>query len=178
MSSRPIRFFHRGAIVEVGHALPTRSVLEWLREDARCTGTKEGCNEGDCGACTTVIGELAAPGDPDAVRGLRLRTVNACIQFLPTLDGKALFTVEDLKAIQAGNTTPSASSATPRPGALSAKATRLALPHPLALTLPRAPPRPRIAHATAPNTALDDLHRCSARWSRPRSQCGFARRAS
>ncbi len=63
MTSRPIRFFHRGAIVEVGDAAPTRTVLEWLREDARCTGTKEGCNEGDCGACTTVIGELAAPGD-------------------------------------------------------------------------------------------------------------------
>ena len=101
MQTRPIRFFHRGAIVEVGAASPTRTVLEWLREDARCTGTKEGCNEGDCGACTTVIGELAAPGDPAAVRGLNLRTVNACIQFLPTLDGKALFTVEDLKAMQA-----------------------------------------------------------------------------
>ena len=101
MQTRPIRFFHRGAIVEVGDASPTRTVLDWLREDARCTGTKEGCNEGDCGACTTVIGELAAPGDADAVRGLRLGTVNACIQFLPTLDGKALFTVEDLKAMQA-----------------------------------------------------------------------------
>ena len=98
MSSQPIRFFHRGAVVEVDDAAPTRSVLDWLREDARCTGTKEGCNEGDCGACTVVIGEAAAPGDLSAVRGLSLRTVNACIQFLPTLDGKALFTVEDLKA--------------------------------------------------------------------------------
>ena len=99
MSTRPIRFFHRGAITEVSGAAPTRSVLDWLREDARCTGTKEGCNEGDCGACTVVIGEAAAPGDLGAVRGLNLRTVNACIQFLPTLDGKALFTVEDLKAM-------------------------------------------------------------------------------
>ncbi|CAM5782589.1 xanthine dehydrogenase small subunit [Rhizobacter fulvus] len=96
---RPIRFFHRGAVVEVSDAAPTRTVLDWLREDARCTGTKEGCNEGDCGACTVVIGEAAAPGDPQAVRGLNLSTVNACIQFLPTLDGKALFTVEDLKAM-------------------------------------------------------------------------------
>ena len=102
MSTRPIRFFHRGAIVEVSNAAPTRTVLDWLREDARCTGTKEGCNEGDCGACTVVIGEAAAPGDPAAVRGLSLKTVNACIQFLPTLDSKALFTVEDLKPINAG----------------------------------------------------------------------------
>ena len=97
--TRPIRFFHRGAIVEVAGVAPTRTVLEWLREDARCTGTKEGCNEGDCGACTVVVGELPVDGaavTPDLVRGLRLRTVNACIQFLPTLDGKALFTVEDL----------------------------------------------------------------------------------
>ena len=98
---RPIRFFHRGAMVEVRDAAPTRTVLEWLREDARSTGTKEGCNEGDCGACTVVIGEAAATGDTAAVRGLRLKTVNACIQFLPTLDGKALFTVEDLKAMNA-----------------------------------------------------------------------------
>jgi xanthine dehydrogenase small subunit len=97
MTTRPIRFFHRGALVEVQGAHPTRSVLDWLREDARCSGTKEGCNEGDCGACTVVIGELARPGDPGAVRGLTLRTVNACIQFLPTLDGKALFSVEDLR---------------------------------------------------------------------------------
>jgi xanthine dehydrogenase small subunit len=97
MSARPIRFYHRGQVVEVSDAAPTRSVLDWLREDARCTGSKEGCNEGDCGACTVVVGELAKPGDPAAVRGLALQTVNACIQFLPTLDGKALFTVEDLK---------------------------------------------------------------------------------
>ena len=110
MTSQTIRFFHRGAVVEVGGVHPTRTVLDWLREDARCTGTKEGCNEGDCGACTVVIGEL--PGHSGAaqetVRGLALRTVNACIQFLPTLHGKALFTVEDLKA----------ASASPKAGAL------------------------------------------------------------
>ena len=99
MSTRPIRFFHRGQVVEVDGAAPTRSVLDWLREDAHCVGTKEGCNEGDCGACTVVLGSLARPGDADAVGGLRLETVNACIQFLPTLDGKALFNVEDLKTL-------------------------------------------------------------------------------
>jgi xanthine dehydrogenase small subunit len=90
-ASQPIRFFHRGEVVAVQGVHPTRSVLDWLREDARCTGTKEGCNEGDCGACTVVLGELDDQG------ALRLQSVNACIQFLPTLDGKALFTVEDLQ---------------------------------------------------------------------------------
>ena len=97
MTTQEIRFFHRGAVVTVSDAQPTRTVLDWLREDAHCTGTKEGCNEGDCGACTVVIGELAAHRDTSAVGGLKLQTVNACIQFLPTLHGKALFTVEDLK---------------------------------------------------------------------------------
>lgn len=95
MNPQPIRFYHRGAVVEVNGPHPTRSVLDWLREDARCTGTKEGCNEGDCGACTVVVGELAESGE-----GLSLKTVNACLQFLPTLDSKALFTIEDLKGAE------------------------------------------------------------------------------
>ncbi|HKJ50068.1 MAG TPA: xanthine dehydrogenase small subunit [Gammaproteobacteria bacterium] len=70
---------------------PTRTVLQFLREDLRRVGSKEGCAEGDCGACTVVLAE--AEGN-----ALRYRAVNACIQFLPTLDGKALFTVESLKA--------------------------------------------------------------------------------
>jgi len=88
--SEPIRFFYRGALHEVRDAAPTQTILQHLRENLHCTGTKEGCAEGDCGACTVVIGSLE--------RGsLELKAVNSCIQFTPTLDGKALFTVEDLQ---------------------------------------------------------------------------------
>ena len=90
MNTRPIRFFFRGQIQEVHDLPPTTSVLRWLRESASACGTKEGCAEGDCGACTVLVGEL------DAQDQLQLRNLNACIQFLPMLDGEALFTVEDL----------------------------------------------------------------------------------
>jgi xanthine dehydrogenase small subunit len=102
--TQPIRFYHRGTLVALHDVPPTRTVLDWLREDARGTGTKEGCNEGDCGACTVVIGELPGPdhGPSDVIRGLALRTANACMQFVPALHGKALFTVEDLRALSGG----------------------------------------------------------------------------
>ena len=89
-SDRGIRFLLDGEVRHVDGVAPTRTVLDFLREDLGRTGTKEGCAEGDCGACTVVIGEL----DGDRVA---LSTVNACIQFVPALDGKALFTVEDLR---------------------------------------------------------------------------------
>src|SRR5258706_6787884 len=86
----PIRFLLDGNVVSVADVAPTRTVLNYLRENLLRTGTKEGCAEGDCGACTVVIAEL----DGDEVR---TRTVNACLQFVPVLDGKALFTVESLR---------------------------------------------------------------------------------
>jgi len=86
-----VRFLLDGERIELEVADPTRTLLQYLREDLRRVGSKEGCAEGDCGACTVVIAELVSDT-------LRYRAVNACIQFLPTLDGKALFSVESLKA--------------------------------------------------------------------------------
>jgi len=88
--SDPIRFYFQGKVHEVSGMAPTRTVLQHLREDLHCTGTKEGCAEGDCGACTVIIGSL----DNGA---LTLKAVNACIQFAATLDGRALFSVEDIQ---------------------------------------------------------------------------------
>ncbi len=90
---KTIRFILDGEIVELRNCDPTRTVLQYLREDLQRVGTKEGCAEGDCGACTVVIGELVSVPD-----GLQLRAINSCIQFLPTLDGKVLFTIESLAA--------------------------------------------------------------------------------
>ena len=85
-----IHFVLNGEVTAVRNIAPTRTVLNFLREDLGKPGTKEGCAEGDCGTCTVVIGELH--GDR-----LAMQTVNACLQFVPTLDGKALFTVEHLR---------------------------------------------------------------------------------
>jgi xanthine dehydrogenase small subunit len=86
----PVRFALDGEIVSLDQVDPTRTVLQFLREDLGRTGTKEGCAEGDCGACTVVVGEL--DGD-----GVFFRAINSCIQFVPTLDGKELITVESLQ---------------------------------------------------------------------------------
>jgi xanthine dehydrogenase small subunit len=84
-----VQFILAGQLEELHNCEPTRTVLEFLREDKGLKGTKEGCAEGDCGACTVVIGELHD-------EGIRYQAVNSCIQFLASLDGKQLVTVEDL----------------------------------------------------------------------------------
>lgn len=84
-----IQFLLNGEIITERHLDPTMTVLQYLRERRMQTGTKEGCAEGDCGACTVVLGEL--------VDGkIRSRSVNTCILFMGTLDGKEIRTVEGL----------------------------------------------------------------------------------
>ncbi|MFO1398335.1 MAG: xanthine dehydrogenase small subunit [Burkholderiales bacterium] len=90
-SAHPLRFLLNGEPVVVTEASPHTTLLEWLRESRGLTGTKEGCAEGDCGACTVVCAELE-PGRP----GLAWRPINACLRLLPSLHGRAVFTVESL----------------------------------------------------------------------------------
>ncbi|MFN3294361.1 MAG: 2Fe-2S iron-sulfur cluster-binding protein, partial [Gemmobacter sp.] len=82
-----LAFLLNGTPVRLRDVAPTRTLLDWLREDRGLTGTKEGCNEGDCGACTVMVTDA---------RGTR--ALNACILFLPQLAGKAVRTVEGLSA--------------------------------------------------------------------------------
>jgi xanthine dehydrogenase small subunit len=70
---------------------PRRTLLTWLRERRRLVGTKEGCAEGDCGACTVVVADIGSDGE------LRYQPVNSCILCLGALDGKEVITVEGLK---------------------------------------------------------------------------------
>jgi xanthine dehydrogenase small subunit len=86
-----IRFLLNGEPRTVSDVDPTMTVLEYLRTVERKCGTKEGCAEGDCGACTVVVAR------PDGSGGLDYAPINSCIQFLPTLDGSQLITVEGLK---------------------------------------------------------------------------------
>ena len=93
MSCPPsIRLLLNGAPVTIDGLRPQTTLLEYLREVRRLTGTKEGCAEGDCGACTVVLAELTTAG------GLKWQPINACIRLLPSVDAKAVFTVESLRA--------------------------------------------------------------------------------
>ena len=94
METRTIRFIRRGEVVALANVPPDRTLLEVLREDLGCTGTKEGCGEGDCGACTVVLGE-ARGGGGDGER-IEYRAINSCIRLAHSIDGLALWTIEDI----------------------------------------------------------------------------------
>jgi xanthine dehydrogenase small subunit len=80
-----VAFLLNGTPVHLDDVPPTRTLLDYLRGDAGLRGTKEGCNEGDCGACTVMVSDEAGH-----------RALNACILFLPQLAGKSVRTVEGL----------------------------------------------------------------------------------
>jgi xanthine dehydrogenase small subunit len=84
-----IRFFRRGKLVERADLAPDRTLLDYLRLDERATGTKEGCAEGDCGACTVVLRRLHEGR-------LVYQPVNACIMLAGQADGAEVIAVEDI----------------------------------------------------------------------------------
>ena len=86
-----LRFYLNDRLVEESGLSPTMTVLRYLRERAHLTGTKEGCAEGDCGACTVAVLE------DDGKGGQALRSINSCLLFLPMVQGKRVYTVEALK---------------------------------------------------------------------------------
>ncbi|MGB0590440.1 MAG: xanthine dehydrogenase small subunit [Myxococcota bacterium] len=85
-----IRFWLNGHPVEVEGLSPTTTLLNYLRDHRQETGTKEGCAEGDCGACTVAL------LDPDGPEGATYRGVNACLLLLPMVNGRHVVTVEGL----------------------------------------------------------------------------------
>ncbi len=92
---KTIQFVRGGEVISLANVPPSRTLLEVLREDLSCTGTKEGCGEGDCGACTVVLGE--------AVDGhIQYKAVNSCIKLAHSIDGLALWTVEDIAGADGG----------------------------------------------------------------------------
>lgn len=78
-----ITFHLNGEEVTLSGVSQTATLLDWLREDRLLMGTKEGCNEGDCGACSVMVTD-----------GRGSKALNACLLFLPQLNGKSIRTVE------------------------------------------------------------------------------------
>jgi len=89
MTSNIIKFVYQNRIVEIKNPDPNETLLNYVRTKLKKTGTKEGCAEGGCGACTIVLGELKDDK-------INYSSINSCIMFLPTLHGKQLILVEDL----------------------------------------------------------------------------------
>ena len=89
MSSSNIEFIYQNRIFEIKNPDSNETLLNYIRTKLKKTGTKEGCAEGGCGACTVVLGELKN-------NEINYKAINSCITFLPTLQGKQLIIVEDL----------------------------------------------------------------------------------
>ena len=89
MTSNSIKFIFEDKIKEIQNPNPNETILNYVRLKLKKTGTKEGCAEGGCGACTIVIGELKK-------NNIIYKAINSCIAFVPSLEGKQLLIVEDL----------------------------------------------------------------------------------
>ena len=89
MTSNTIRFVWENKIHSISNLDPNETILNYVRLKLKKTGTKEGCAEGGCGACTVVLGELKN-------NKIIYKAINSCISFLPSLEGKQLILVEDL----------------------------------------------------------------------------------
>ena len=89
MISNSIKFIFENKINKIQNPDPNETILNYIRLKLKKTGTKEGCAEGGCGACTVVLGELKK-------NNIIYKAINSCIAFVPSLEGKQLLIVEDL----------------------------------------------------------------------------------
>ena len=89
MISSSVKFLLNDKILEIKNPDPNQTILNYIRTELKKTGTKEGCSEGGCGACTIVLGELVS-------NEIKYSSINSCISFVPSLNGKQLLIVEDL----------------------------------------------------------------------------------
>ena len=89
MTSNIVKFVYKNKILEIKNPDTNETILNYVRTKLKKTGTKEGCAEGGCGACTVVIGELEK-------NNIKYKAINSCIAFVPSLEGKQLILVEDL----------------------------------------------------------------------------------
>ena len=89
MISSSVKFLLNNKILEIKNPDPNQTILNYIRTELKKTGTKEGCSEGGCGACTIVLGELVS-------NEIKYSSINSCIAFVPSLNGKQLLIVEDL----------------------------------------------------------------------------------
>ncbi len=89
MINNKVQFIYENKLIELENPDPNQTILSFIRDRLKKTGTKEGCAEGGCGACTIVLGELEN-------KKIKYKAINSCISFTPTLHGKQLIVVENL----------------------------------------------------------------------------------
>ncbi len=91
MSSNVVEFVFENKIIKIENPDPNETILNYVRLNLKKTGTKEGCAEGGCGACTIVLGEIKG-------NEISYKSINSCITFLPALNGKQLILIENLSS--------------------------------------------------------------------------------